>query len=66
MSKIVILGSGIQFYLLLSLCLCCISFLYIDLYFLGDDAMISKGSVMQTKHICVLIHIFTKCEIGVQ
>ena len=32
-------------------------FLYVDLYFLGDDALISKGSFMQTKHLCVLIHI---------
>ena len=33
------------------------SFLYIDLYVLGDDALISQGSFMQTKHLCVLIHI---------
>ena len=33
--------SGIQFYLLLSPYLCFISFLYIDLYVLGDDALIS-------------------------
>ena len=36
--------SGIQFYLLLSLYLCFISLLYLDLYVLGDDAWISKGS----------------------
>ena len=48
--------SGIQFYLLLSPYLCFISFLYLDLYVL-DDALISKGSFMQTKHLCVLIHI---------
>ena len=41
----------IQFYLLLSPYLCFISFLYLDLYDLGDDALISKGSFMQTKHI---------------
>ena len=29
----------------------------IDLYVLGDDALISKGSFMQTKYLCVLIHI---------
>ena len=34
-----------------------ISFLYFDLYVLGDDALISYGSFMQTKHLCVLIHI---------
>ena len=33
--------SGIQFYLLLSRYLCFISFLYLDLYVLGDDALIS-------------------------
>ena len=33
--------STIQFYLLLSLYLCFISFLYLDLYVLGDDASIS-------------------------
>ena len=33
--------SGIQFYLLSSPYLCFISFLYIDLYFLGDGALIS-------------------------
>ena len=32
--------SGIQFYLLLSPFLCFISFLYLDLYVLGDDALI--------------------------
>ena len=47
--------SGIQFYLLLCPYLCFISLLYLDLYALGDDALISKGSFMQ--YICVLIHI---------
>ena len=32
---------GIQFYLLLSPYLCFIPFLYLDLYVLGDDALIS-------------------------
>ena len=49
--------SGIQFYLLLSPSLCFISLLYLDLYVLGDDALITKGSFMHTKYICVLIHI---------
>ena len=49
--------SGIQFYLLLSPFLCFISLLYLDLYVLGDDALISQGSFMQTKYLCVLIHI---------
>ena len=33
--------SGVQFYLLLSPYLCFISFLYLDLYVLGDNALIS-------------------------
>ena len=44
-------GTGIQFYLLLSLYLCFISFLYLDVDVLGDDAFISKGSFIQTKYI---------------
>ena len=56
--------SGIQFYLLLSPYLCFISFLFLDLYVLGDDALISWGSFMQTKYLCVLIHIWTKGEVG--
>ena len=49
--------SGIQFYLLLSPYLCFISFLYLDLYVLGDDALISKGSFMQIQYLFVLAHI---------
>ena len=56
--------SGIQFYLLLNPYLCFISFLYLDLYVLGDDALISEGSFMQTKHLCVLILISTKGDVG--
>ena len=56
--------SRIQFNLLLSPYLCFISFLYLDLYVLGDDALISKGSFMQTKHLCVLVHIWTKGGVG--
>ena len=40
--------SGIQFYLLLSPYLYLINFLYLDLYVLGDDALISWASFMQT------------------
>ena len=35
--------SGIQFYLLLNPYLCFISLLYLDLYVLGDDALIIRG-----------------------
>ena len=43
----------VQFYLLLSPYLCFVSFLYLDLYVLGDDALISQWSFMQTKHLCL-------------
>ena len=46
-----------SFFLLLSPYLSFISFLYLDLYVIGDDALISQGSFMQTKHLFVLIHI---------
>ena len=39
-------------------------FYILILYVLGDNALISKGSYMQTKHLCVLIHIITKVEVG--
>ena len=44
-------------FLLLSPYLCFISLLYLDLYFLGDDALISWGSFMRTRYLCVLVHI---------
>ena len=58
--------SGIQLYILLSPYLCFVSFLYHDLYLLGDDTLISQGSFMQTKHlhVFVLIHIRNKGEVG--
>ena len=56
--------SGIQFNLLLSPYPCFISVLYLDLYVLGDDALISQGSFRQTKYLCVLIHIWIKGEVG--
>ena len=49
--------SGVQFNLLLSPYPCFISLLNLDLYVLGDDALISWGSFMQTRYLCVLIHI---------
>ena len=49
--------SGIQFNLLLSPYPCFIPLLYLDLCVLGDDALISWVSFMQTKYLCVLIHI---------
>ena len=56
--------SGIQLYIPLSPYLCFISFLYLDLYLLGDDTSISYGSFVRTKHIFVLIHIRNKGEVG--
>ena len=38
--------------------------LSLDLYVWGDDALISKESYMQTKNLCVLIHIWIKGEVG--
>ena len=49
---------------MLSPYLCFISFLYLDLHVLGDDKLISYGSFVQTKYLCVLIHIRIKGEVG--
>ena len=45
------------FYLLVSPYLCLISFLYLDLYVQGDDALISWVSFMQTKHLYLDPHL---------
>ena len=55
---------SIQLYVLLSPYLCFISFLYLDLYERGDDTSIYEVSFIPTKHICILIHIRTKGEVG--
>ena len=55
--------SDMQLYVQLSPYLCFISFLYLDLYVLGDDTLISKGSVMRTKHLSVFIHIKNEGEV---
>ena len=49
--------SGIQFNLLLGPYPCFISLLYLDLYVLGDGALVGWGSFMQTGCLCVLVHI---------
>ena len=49
--------SGVQFYSLLSPCLCFVSLLCLDLCVLGDDALVGWGSFMQTGCLCVLVHI---------
>ena len=56
--------SGIQLYILFNPYLYFISFLYLDLYVLGDDSWISKGSLMRTIHLCIFIHIRIKGEVG--
>ena len=43
---------------------CFISFLYLDLYVLRDDSLISYWYFMKTKHLCVWIHILIKGEVG--
>ena len=55
-----IFHSAIQLYVLLSPCLCSISFLYPDFYVLGEDTSIGY----QTKHLFVLIRIRNKGEFG--
>ena len=42
---------------------CLFLVLYIDVYVLKDDASICHGSLMRTKHLCVLIHIRIKGEV---
>ena len=49
--------SGIQFYLLLSPYLCFISFLYLDLYVLGADALINWGSHANQTTMCLDPHL---------
>ena len=49
---------------LLSPYLCFISFLYLDLFLLGDGKSISKGSFMRTKHLFGLVHIGNKHDVG--
>ena len=56
--------SGIRFYLLLSPYLYFISLLYLDLYVLGEDVLISYRSFMRTKYICVFNHIGIKGGVG--
>ena len=41
-----------------------ISLLYLDLYVLRGDGLISKGSFMRTKHPCTFLHFRIKGEVG--
>ena len=38
-------------------------FVCFSVLYLGDDAWISSVSFMQTKHLCGLIHIWTKGDV---
>ena len=49
--------SGIQFYLLLSPYPCFILFLYLHLYVLGNEALISYWSFTQIKYLCLDPHL---------
>ena len=49
--------SGVWFNLLLSPYPCFISLLYLDLYVLGDSALVGWVSFVQAGYLCVLIHI---------
>ena len=66
-----LLTSTVGFLLLQHLVVCTLeslSLFYLllitDLYVLGDVASMSQGSFMRTKHLCVLIYIRIKGEVG--
>ena len=44
--------------------LCFVSFLYLDLYILGDVALISWVSFVQAGRLCVLVRVWAKGEVG--
>ena len=52
-------------FILLSHYICFISFLCLDWYVLEDDASMRYGSFVQAKHLCVLIHIKVKGQLGI-
>ena len=56
--------SGVQFNLLLSPCPCFVSLLYLDLYVLGGDALISWGSFVRAGCLCVLVRVWVGGEVG--
>ena len=56
--------TGIHLYELLSPYLCFISFFYLNWCVQGYDASISLGYIMRTTHLCVLIYIRIKGEVG--
>ena len=56
--------SGIQFYLLLSPCLCFVSLLCLDLYVLGVGALVGLGSFMWAGCLCVLVRVWVGGGVG--
>ena len=54
--------SDVQFYFMLSLYLCFISLLYLDLYVLGDDALI----VMGLRELIALLNLSSWCIVMVE
>ena len=56
--------SSTQLYMLLSAYLGFIYFLYLNLYYLLDNASMGWGSLMQTKHIFALIRYINNGEVG--
>ena len=56
--------SGIQLYVLLSPYHGFVSFLCLDLYVLGVDALISWGSFVRARRLCVLVHIGIRGDVS--
>ena len=56
--------SGVQFNLLLGPCPCFVSLLYLDLYVLGDDALIGWGSFIRAGYLCVLVRVWVGGWVG--
>ena len=50
--------SGVLFNLLLSPYPCFVSLLYLDLYVLGDEALMGWGSFVRARCLCVLVRIW--------
>ena len=59
------LCSGVWFCVLLGPCICFVSFYYLGLYVLGDNARVGWGSFMRAGHLCVLIHIWARLGVAV-
>ena len=56
--------SGVRFNLLLGSCPCFVSLLCLDLYALGDGALVGWGSFVRARCLCDLIRIWVGGEVG--